>query len=129
MYASITASPVIHCKYRVTLANKQSIDFGAMDIPDFTEHRNSALMREHLVRKGAIVPNKVLLETDPVEIQRGMLYVNESSNENWEDVHTEEYWDRWLLWSYTDINLAKMWMTMRNDILFVPSLETKLYHV
>lgn len=129
MYAAITSSPVIHCKYRVTLANKQSIDFGTPGIPDFTEHRNSELMREHLLRKGAIIPKKVLLETNPLEIQRGMLYVCESNDEDWDNIYTEEYWERWLLWSYADINLAKMWMTMQNDILFVPSLETKLYHV
>jgi len=61
------------------------------------------------------------------EIHRGMLMVDNSTNEDWDDWFSEEYWDRWLLWSYPNINNAKMWMAMRKDIRFMPVAEELWY--
>jgi hypothetical protein len=80
-------------------------------------------MRAHLLRKGAIIPKELRIETDPQEIQRGMLHVDTSTEEDWDDEFRAGYWERWLLWSYADINHAKLFMTMRKGILFMPTEE------
>jgi hypothetical protein len=80
-------------------------------------------MRAHLLRKGAIIPKKVRIETDPYEIHRGMLMVDESTQEDWDDYFRADYWERWLLWSYPNVNHAKLFMTMQKGILFMPTKE------
>ena len=80
-------------------------------------------MRAHLIRKGAIIPKELRIETDPYEIQREMLRVKESTEEDWEDFFRAEYWERWLLWSYPNLNKAKLFMTMRHGMLFMPTQE------
>lgn len=72
-----------------------------------------------------ILPNKRVVdfgkkgvEQYPYEIPRGMLSVSES---------TEADWERWLLWSYPNINHAKLFMTMQKGILFMPQPEDFWY--
>ena len=62
-------------KYRVILPNKRSINFGHVGVEDYTDHRDSQRMRAHLIEKGAILPETLLVETDIHEIHRGMLMI------------------------------------------------------
>jgi hypothetical protein len=80
-------------------------------------------MRAHLLRKGAIIPKKLRIERDPYEIQNEMLKIKESSKEDWEDFFRAEYWERWILWTYPNVTKAKINMTMRQGILFMPVSE------
>jgi hypothetical protein len=123
MHVVFQPSPSVTHKYRVTLPNHRSIDFGNKGVSTYSEHGNPRLMRAHLLRKGAIIPKKVRLATDPYEIHRGMLMVDESTKEDWDDYFRAEYWERWILWSYPNINHAKLFMTMQKGILFMPMKE------
>jgi hypothetical protein len=115
-------------KYRVILPNKRSINFGHVGVEDYTDHRDSQRMRTHLVEKGAIVPETLRLETDIHEIHRGMLMIDHSTHEDWDDWYSTEYWERWMLWSYPNIDHAKLWMAMRKGILFMPVAEDLWYN-
>jgi hypothetical protein len=84
-------------------------------------------MRAHLLRKGAVIPRDLRIETNTFEIHRGMLMVDESTEEDWEDFFRAEYWERWMLWSYPDVNKAKLFMTMNKGILFMPTKEDFWY--
>ena len=98
-------------------------DFGQKGVEHYIDHGNPRLMRAHLIKKGAIIPNELRIETDPYAIQREMLRVKESTEEDWEDFFGAEYWERWLLWSYPNLNKAKLFMTMRHGMLFMPTQE------
>jgi len=124
MHVIFRPSPSVAHKYRVMLPNKRAIDFGSRDTPDYTDHRNSRLMRAHLLRRGAVMPEKLRIETDPKEIHRGMLMVDKSDAEDWEDYFSRDYWERWLLWTYPNVEHAKLFMTMRKGILFMPTPES-----
>jgi hypothetical protein len=123
MHVVLKPSPTLTHKYRVTLPNKKTIDIGSMYSPDYTDHGNPRLMRAHLLRKGAEIPREVRVETDLYEIHRGMLYADTSTEENWDDPSRAGYWERWVLWSYPSVEQAKLWMTMRKGILFMPTEE------
>jgi|TARA_R110001592_G_C12699116_1_gene706542 hypothetical protein len=84
-------------------------------------------MRAQLLMKGAIIPKKLRIETDSGQIQREMLKVKESSIEDWEDFFRAEYWERWILYTYPNINKAKLSMTMSHGILFLPTPEDLWY--
>lgn len=127
MHVTLTPSPSITHKYRVILPSKRTIDFGEKGTQHYPDHGNSRLMRAHLIRKGAIIPKKLRVETDLHEIHRGMLAVDDSTKEDWEDFFRAEYWERWLLSSYPDINKAKLYMTMSKGILFMPQPEDFWY--
>jgi len=88
-----------------------------------TQTTEIPVLRAHLIRKGAIIPKKLRIETNQYEIHRGMLMVDESEQEDWEDFFRAEYWERWMLWSYPDINKAKLFMTMQKGMLFMPQPE------
>jgi len=124
MHVVFRPSPSVAHKYRVMLPNKRAIDFGSRDTPDYTDHCNSRLMRAHLLKRGAVVPKKLRTETDPKEIHRGMLMVDKSDAEDWEDYFSRDYWERWLLWTYPNVEHAKLFMTMRKGILFMPTPES-----
>jgi|TARA_B110000967_G_scaffold151091_1_gene155119 hypothetical protein len=123
MHVVLTPSPSIAHKYRVILPNKRAIDFGEKRIEHYPDHGNARLMRAHLLRKGAIIPKELRIERDQSQIHRGMLKIKESSKEDWDDFFRGEYWERWLLYTYTDINKAKLYMTMSQGILFMPQSE------
>jgi hypothetical protein len=123
MHVVLKPSPSVTHKLRVTLPNQRSIDFGQKGVEHYIDHGNPRLMRAHLIKKGAIIPNELRIETDPYEIQREMLRVKESTEEDWEDFFGAEYWERWLLWSYPNLNKAKLFMTMRHGMLFMPTQE------
>jgi len=123
MHVVLQPSPSIAHKLRVTLPNQRSIDFGDKGVQHYIDHGNPKLMRAHLIRKGAIIPKELRIETDPYEIQREMLKIKRSNQEDWDDYFTEEYWERWLLWSYPTLTKAKLFMTMRHGMLFMPTPE------
>jgi len=123
MHVVLQPSPVVSHKLRVLLPNKKIIDFGSHEQIDYTDHRNPELMRAHLLRHGAQIPKDVRIETDPYEIHKGMLYADTSTEENWDDPFRAGYWERWVLWSYPSVEQAKLWMTMRKGILFMPTEE------
>jgi len=123
MHVVLQPSPVVSHKLRVLLPNKKTIDFGSREQIDYTDHRNPELMRAHLLRHGAQIPKDVRIETDPYEIHKGMLYADTSTEENWDDPFRAGYWERWVLWSYPSVEQAKLWMTMRKGILFMPTEE------
>lgn len=123
MHVVLQPSPSVAHKLRVTLPNQRSIDFGDRSVQHYIDHGNPKLMRAHLIRKGAIIPKELRIETDPYEIQREMLKIKRSNQEDWDDYFTEEYWERWLLWSYPTLTKAKLFMTMRHGMLFMPTKE------
>ena len=114
MHVVLQPSPSITHKYRVTLPNKRAIDFGQTGVQYFPDHRNPRLMRAQLLRKGAIIPKELRIERDQYEIQKGMLKIKESSEEDWE---------RWVLHTYPNVDKAKLYMTMSQGILFTPTPE------
>lgn len=123
MHVMLQPSPSVSHKYRVILPHSQIIDFGKRTMRYYPDHGNPSLMRAHLIRKGAIVPDKVRLETDPSKIHREMLTIQESSLENWDDKSVSEYWERWILWSYPSIREATLYMTLTQDVLFTENLN------
>jgi len=127
MHAVLSQSPSIIHKYRVTLPNKKCIDFGPVNVEDYTTHQDPRLMRAYLIGKGANIPDELRDETDCVKIHRGMLFADESSEEDWGDLFSQEYWNRWILWSYPTVNQAKLWLTMRHDIRFMPTVDDFYY--
>jgi len=110
-------------KYRVILPSKRAIDFGQKSVQYYPDHGDARLMRAHLIRKGAIIPKKLRIETNHHEIHRGMLMVDESDKEDWEDYFRADFWERWMLLSYPDVNKAKLYMTMQKGVLFMPQPE------
>ena len=127
MHVVLQPSPSVAHKLRVILPDKRAIDFGKRNEQHYIDHGNPRLMRAHLIRKGAIVPKELRIETDPLEIHRGMLKIKESSKEDWDNYLEEEYWERWLLWSYPTLTKSKLAMTMWQGILFMPTSESLWY--
>jgi len=123
MYVVIQPSPTVTHKLRVILPNKRSIDFGERGVQYYPDHGNPRIMRAQLLRKGAIIPKELRIERNQSQIHREMLQIKESSKEDWEDFFRDEYWERWLLYTYPDINKAKLYMTMSQGILFMPTSE------
>ena len=123
MHVVLQPSPSITHKYRVTLPSKRVIDFGERGVQYYPDHGNPRIMRAQLLRKGAIIPKELRIERNQSQIHREMLQIKESSKEDWEDFFRDEYWERWLLYTYPDINKAKLYMTMSQGILFMPQAE------
>ena len=123
MYVVLKPSPSVTHKYRVILPNKRIIDFGERGVQQYPDHGNPRLMRAQLLRKGAIIPKELRIETEQYEIHKGMLKIKESSKEDWEDFFQAEYWERWVLHTYPNVDNAKLYMTMSQGILFMPTPE------
>ena len=123
MHVVLKPSPSVTHKYRVILPSKRAIDFGQKGVQHYVVHGDPRLMRAHLVRKGAVIPKKLRIETNPLEIHRGMLMIDESTEQDWEDYFRADFWERWMLWTYPDINKAKLFMTMNKGMLFMPQPE------
>ena len=124
MHVVLQPSPSVAHKLRVILPDKRAIDFGKKGEQHYIDHGNPKLMRAHLIRKGAIIPKELRIETDPLEIHRGMLRIKKSEKEDWENYLEEKYWERWLLWSYPTLTKSKIAMTMAQGVLFMPTAES-----
>lgn len=128
MHVTLTQSPAVNYRYRVILPNKRALDFGVRQGQnDYTVHRDPMLMRHQLAERGGKIPYDVRMETDPHEIHRSMLYVDQSTREDWDDPHSRDFWDRWLLMSYPTVHQAKLFMTMRKGMLFMPTSDNFFY--
>ncbi len=123
MHVVFQPSPSITHKYRVTLPSKRAIDFGERSVPYYIDHGNPRIMRAQLLRKGAIIPKELRIERDQYEIHRGMLQIKESSEEDWEDYFREDFWERWLLYTYPNVTKAKLYLTLSQGIIFLPRPE------
>ena len=93
MHVVLQPSPSVAHKLRVILPDKRAVDFGKRNEQHYIDHGNPKLMRAHLIRKGAIIPKELRIETDPLEIHRGMLKIKKSSKEDWDNYLEEEYWE------------------------------------
>jgi hypothetical protein len=127
MHVVLKPSPSVSHKYRVILPSKRAIDFGQKGVQYYPDHGDARLMRAHLIRKGAVIPKKLRIETNHHEIHRGMLGVDESEKEDWEDYFRADFWERWMLLSYPDVNKAKLFMTMQKGVLFIPTPNDFLF--
>lgn len=123
MHVVLTPSPSITHRFRITLPSHRTIDFGREGVKYYIDHGNPRLMRAQLLRKGAIIPKKLRIERDQYEIHREMLKITESSKEDWEDYFRADFWERWMLYTYSDVNKSKLFMTMNKGVLFVPTLQ------
>lgn len=114
-------------KYQIILPNKIQIHFGKKNVLDYTDHKDPMIMRRQLIERGGDVPLHIRLDEDRYEVHREMLMVKNSTKEDWDDVNTPEYWERWLLYSYPTLHQSKLWMTMREGILFQPCSDDFFY--
>ena len=78
MHVVLKPSPSVAHKYRVILPSKRAIDFGKKNVQYYPDHGDARLMRAHLIRKEAVIPKKLRVETDHHEIPRSMLAIAES---------------------------------------------------
>jgi len=91
-------------KWKATLPNGRSVQFGAKGYSDYTIHKDPLRMKRYVVRHGgATTPSN-----SPRDVQRIMLTKVRSNKENWSmgGINTAGFWSRWLLWSFPDIRNA-----------------------
>ena len=120
MHVVLRNSPSRGHRYRVTLPNRRHIDFGSPYVESYVDHKDPIRMRMELHMRGAVIPESLHDEMDPHEIHREMLSIDTSVKYDWHDEFSRDYWDRWLLQSYPTVHQAKLYMTMRKGILFMP---------
>ena len=102
MRVRVTRSPDKKKKFRATLEDGRTVDFGASGYSDYTKHKTPSRMRSYVLRHGGRVPRRTIAERDPKKIQNMMLNVPTSSKENWglSGVGSAGFWSRWYLWSF-----------------------------
>ena len=66
MHVVLQPSPSVTHRYRVTLPNQRTIDFGERGLNYYPDHGNPKIMRAQLLRKGAIIPKELRVERDRV---------------------------------------------------------------
>lgn len=118
MIVTLIPSPYAVYKHRVILPNQKIIDFGRTNIVDYTEHQDPRQVRRYLLERGAVVPEELRFEKNFKKVHEGMLMVDSSRYENWNNFEDPKYWERWLLWSQPSILEAQIWLTMKDNILF-----------
>jgi hypothetical protein len=121
MQVKITRSPDRKKKFRATLEDGRTVDFGASGYSDYTKHKTPSRMRSYVLRHGGRVPRRIIAERDPKKIQTMMLDVNSSDKEDWKitGIDGAGFWSRWYLWSYPDFEGVKKFMSKRFGIKFV----------
>lgn len=107
MKVKLIKSPKSQKKFRVIFEDGSKVDFGARGYTDYTKHRNPLRMRSYVGRHGGVITKKIMDETEPLKVHKGMSGVTRSDKENWSDPKTAGFWSRWLLWSDPTINGAK----------------------
>ena len=120
MRVKITKSPNSKKKFRATLEDGRTVDFGASGYSDYTKHKNPSRMRSYVLRHGGRVPKRTIAERDPKKIQDMMLNVTFSDKENWNmsGIDGAGFWSRWYLWSYPTVEGVKKFMSKRFGIIF-----------
>jgi hypothetical protein len=121
MQVKITRSPDRKKKFRATLEDGRTVDFGASGYSDYTKHKTPSRMRSYVLRHGGRVPRRIIAERDPKKIQTMMLDVNSSDKEDWKisGIDGAGFWSRWYLWSYPDFEGVKKFMSKRFGIKFI----------
>jgi hypothetical protein len=118
MQVKITRSPDRKKKFRATLEDGRTVDFGASGYSDYTKHKTPSRMRSYVLRHGGRVPKRIIAERDPKKIQTMMFGVNSSDKEDWKisGIDGAGFWSRWYLWSYPDFEGVKKFMSKRFGI-------------
>lgn len=121
MQVKIVKSPNRKKKFRATLEDGRTVDFGASGYSDYTKHKTPSRMRSYVLRHGGRIPKSVIAERDPKKIQEKMLKIDYSFSENWgiSGIDGAGFWSRWYLWSYPDFESVKKFMSKRFGIKFV----------
>ena len=121
MHVKIVRSPDRKKKFRAILEDGRTVDFGASGYSDYTKHKTPSRMRSYVLRHGGRVPKRTIAERDPARIQKMMLDVNSSDNEDWKisGIDGAGFWSRWYLWSHPDFENVKKFMSKRFGIKFV----------
>lgn len=121
MHVKIIRSPDRKKKFRAILGDGRTVDFGASGYSDYTKHKTPSRMRSYVLRHGGRVPKRTIAERDPARIQKMMLDVNSSDNEDWKisGIDGAGFWSRWYLWSHPDFESVKKFMSKRFGIKFV----------
>ena len=101
-------------KFRVDFKDGSHVEFGGRGYSDYTIHGDAKRMRQYVRRHGGVFTNPIH-EEDDVQIQHGMLQVQESSKETWgaEGIRTAGFWSRWLLWSHPTLEGATRFIQSR----------------
>jgi len=118
MRVKVIRSPDRKKKFRAIFEDGRTVDFGASGYSDYTKHKTPSRMRSYVLRHGGRVPKRTIAERDPVRIQKLMLDVNSSDNEDWKisGIDGAGFWSRWYLWSYPDFESVKKFMSKRFGI-------------
>ena len=114
----LNPSPISTNKWRVTLHDGTTVDFGARGYDDYTTHKNSLRMRNYVRRHGGIISKKIEKETDASKVHLGMLSVYKSTREFWgtRGIKTPGFWSRWLLWSKPSLGKAITFVERRFNL-------------
>lgn len=117
----LSRSPVSTKKWRVTLQDGSTVDFGARGYEDYTTHKNSLRMRNYVRRHGGIIPRKLEDEMEPSRVHVGMLKIDKSTKEVWGvrrgGMETPGFWSRWLLWSQPSLAKAIKFTEKRFNVM------------
>ena len=121
MRVKITKSPNSKKKFRATLEDGRTVDFGASGYSDYTKHKNPSRMRSYILRHGGHVPRQTIEERDPKKIHKKMLNVTRSDKENWKisGIDSAGFWSRWYLWSFPYFGEVEKFMSKRFEIKII----------
>ena len=121
MRVKITKSPNSKKKFRATLDDGRTVDFGASGYSDYTKHKNPSRMRSYILRHGGHVPRQTIEERDPKKIHKKMLNVTRSDKENWKisGIDSAGFWSRWYLWSFPYFGEVEKFMSKRFEIKII----------
>ena len=125
MRVKITRSPNPKKKFRATLEDGRTVDFGARGYSDYTKHKNPSRMRSYVLRHGGQIPKSTIAERSPKKIQNRMLAVTLSDKEDWKmsGINSAGFWSRWYLWSYPSFREVEKFMSKKFGLVFTsPSL-------
>ena len=119
MHVKITRSPNSVKKFRATLEDGRTVDFGARGYSDYTKHKNPSRMRSYVSRHGGKIPKSTMTESDPQKIQSRMLRVTLSDKENWKmsGINSAGFWSRWYLWSFPSFGGVEKYMSKKFGIV------------
>jgi hypothetical protein len=97
----VAPSPRSDKKYRATLPNGTTVDFGQADASDYTVHKDPHRMLLYLRRHGGVSAAEYARarEWPASRVHRHFHTRSKSSKEHWTDPTTPGFWARWLLWS------------------------------
>lgn len=121
MRVKVTRSPNPKKKFRATIEDGRTVDFGASGYSDYTKHKNPSRMRSYVLRHGGRVPKRTIAEREPIKIQNMMLDVTSSDKENWKlsGIGGAGFWSRWYLWSFPTFEGVRGFMKKRYGVQII----------